>query len=68
MTYISLVAELKLTVVSLSAEAKRGDEQARRWCIEAFPAHRNFLLAVWRQADKWRREDMLQEEINHDHN
>lgn len=47
LNYQQLITELKQTVADLAREAQKGDEGARKWLIECFPAHLNFFLDLW---------------------
>jgi hypothetical protein len=47
-----LVNELKATVLDLVREAADGDEGARRWLVESFPGHTDFLLESWYDVDE----------------
>jgi hypothetical protein len=45
--YKALLDELVYHVKTLAWEAQAGDEGAWQWCVEAFPGHVDFFLALW---------------------
>ena len=45
--YDALIAELCYHVRQLGREAAQGDEEARRWMVEAFPGNVDHLLELW---------------------
>jgi len=49
--YRGLVTDLVFQVKTLAKEALRGSEPARQWCVDSFPAHVDFFLALWAGSD-----------------